>query len=72
MVADVATARTVAGAGHAEAVLLEGIERPIVLCRVLPGSRLSSLVAPGNGFVGLMLPSTPLHHLLLEPGTCGS
>jgi hydrogenase maturation protein HypF len=68
MVADVATARRVAHIDDAEATLLEGIERPIVLCRKLPESRLSSLVAPGNGFVGLMLPSTPLHHLLLEPG----
>ncbi len=68
MVADVATARSVARVGGAEAALLEGIERPIVLCPTVPGSRLSSLIAPGNGFVGLMLPSSPLHHLLLEPG----
>ncbi|MGF1664794.1 MAG: carbamoyltransferase HypF [Acidimicrobiia bacterium] len=68
MVADVATARQVAQVDAAEATLLEGIERPIVLCRTLSGSPLSDLVAPGNGFLGLMLPSTPLHHLLLKPG----
>ena len=68
MVADVATARRVAQVDAAEATLLEGIERPIVLCRTLSGSPLSDLVAPGNGFLGLMLPSTPLHHLLLRPG----
>lgn len=68
MVADVDTARQVAAVDDSEAALLEGIERPIVLCRMLPDSRLSGQVAPGNGYVGLMLPSTPLHHLLLEPG----
>jgi hydrogenase maturation protein HypF len=68
MVADIATAHRVAHIDAAEAALLEGIERPIVLCRSRSESALSSLVAPGNGFVGLMLPSTPLHHLLLETG----
>jgi hydrogenase maturation protein HypF len=46
--------------------LLEGPERPIVLLRKRPGNTLSPLVAPSNGYFGVMLPSTPLHHLLLR------
>lgn len=67
MVADIATARRIAEVGVAEAGLLEGVERPIVLCRKRPGDLLSTLVSPGNAHVGVMLPSSPLHHLLLAP-----
>ncbi|ALC17068.1 hydrogenase maturation protein, carbamoyltransferase HypF [Desulfuromonas soudanensis] len=46
--------------------LLTGSERPIVLLRKKPGHTLSPLIAPGNGYFGIMLPYTPLHFLLLE------
>ncbi|RME37221.1 MAG: carbamoyltransferase HypF, partial [Deltaproteobacteria bacterium] len=49
--------------------LLTGSERPIVLLRRRPQAQLSSLVAPRNRYLGIMLPYTPLHHLLLEPFT---
>jgi len=39
--------------------------RPIVLLRKLSECILAESVAPGNRFLGLMLPSTPLHFLLL-------
>lgn len=40
---------------------------PIVLLERLPGgSAISDLVAPGNPRLGIMLPCTPLHHLLLD------
>ncbi len=40
---------------------------PIVLLRRLrAASRICGLVAPGNPYLGIMLPSTPLHHLLLN------
>jgi hydrogenase maturation protein HypF len=68
MVPDLAAARTVAVVDDAEAALLEGRERPIVLLRKRAGSPLSALVAPGNDYVGVMLPYTPLHHLLLAEG----
>ncbi len=68
MVSDLAAARTVAVVDGAEAALLEGRERPIVLLRKRAGSPLSALVAPGNDYVGIMLPYTPLHHLLLAEG----
>ena len=44
-------------------------ERPIVLLRRRrPGrSAISALVAPGNPRSGVLLPYTPLHHLLFAP-----
>jgi hydrogenase maturation protein HypF len=49
-----------------EAKLLSGPERPIVLLRKREGNRIAPLVAPTNGYFGVMLPYTPLHHLLLR------
>ena len=40
--------------------------RPIVLARKRPGFDLSSLIAPGLDEIGVMLPYSPLHHLLLS------
>ena len=39
---------------------------PIVLLRWLDGSTLCPSVAPGHRYLGVMLPYTPLHHLLLR------
>jgi hydrogenase maturation protein HypF len=50
-----------------ERALLTSHERPIVLLRRRPDCPISSLVAPGNKYLGVMLPYTPLHYLLLEP-----
>ena len=36
-------------------------------CADGPASPLSALVAPGNPYVGVLLPYTPLHHLLFRP-----
>ncbi len=46
--------------------LLSGPERPIVLLPKRDGSPVSPLVAPANGYFGMMLPATPLQHLLLR------
>lgn len=51
--------------GALEARLLQAPEAPIVLLR-RRGDDLSPLVAPGHPCLGIMLPYTPLHHLLLE------
>lgn len=48
-----------------EAALLTSPERPIVLVQRREPSVLAPAVAPGNPLVGLMLPYSPLHHLLL-------
>jgi len=66
MVADPAAAGAVAVVDEQERRLLEGCERPIVLLRrpATPAGCLADAVAPGSGFLGVMLPSSPLHHLL--------
>ena len=51
--------------GPAEAERLNGRERPIVLLRRLPSAPVAPSVAPGTDRLGVMLPYTPLHHLLL-------
>ena len=68
MVADLPTARSIATIDPDEERLLVSRERPIVLLRKTGRSSLSELVAPGNRHIGVMLPYTPLHSLLVEPG----
>jgi hydrogenase maturation protein HypF len=48
-----------------EAELLASRERPIVLARARAGAPVAESVAPGSPWLGLLLPYTPLHHLLL-------
>jgi hydrogenase maturation protein HypF len=50
----------------AERELLQSTARPIVLLRRKPGSNITKEVAPNQDFIGVMLPYTPLHYLLLE------
>lgn len=64
MVADLAQARELAEVDGAAERALTGRRRPIVLLPKKAG--LAAAVAPGNRRIGLMLPYTPLHHLLLE------
>jgi hydrogenase maturation protein HypF len=68
MLADLDEARRFAEIGRAEAVQLCSPARPIVLLRALANTRLCDLVAPGTPMLGLMLPSTPMHHLLFALG----
>lgn len=65
MVRDVATARQIATVSDAEARLLTSRERPIVLLHKRDNT-LSENVTSGNPYVGVMLPYTPLHYLLVE------
>ncbi|MBX7213923.1 MAG: carbamoyltransferase HypF [Thermoflexales bacterium] len=65
MVADLDAARRVVEVDAEAARLLGGLERPIV---VLPRNAAGGVcddVAPGQNTLGVMLPYTPLHHLLL-------
>ena len=48
----------------AELELLRSPARPIVLVRRREGAPIAPSVAPGTPWLGLMLPYTPLHHLL--------
>ncbi len=51
-----------------ERALLESRERPIVLLERMSVSSIASEVAPYQHTLGVMLPYTPLHYLLLQPG----
>jgi hydrogenase maturation protein HypF len=47
-----------------EEALLRGVDRPIVLAHARPGAPVAPSVSCGSPWIGLMLPYTPLHHLL--------
>jgi hydrogenase maturation protein HypF len=66
MVMDPAHAAEIAVLDEAERRLLESVERPIVLAMQRAGHLLAREVAPNNPLVGVMLPYTPLHHLLMR------
>ncbi|HXI13420.1 MAG TPA: carbamoyltransferase HypF [Thermoanaerobaculia bacterium] len=65
MARDAIMASTIAEVGESEARLLTSVQRPIVL---LPArkSALPNSIAPASDEIGVMLPYTPLHHLLLD------
>jgi hydrogenase maturation protein HypF len=66
MVPDVETARQLCFVSAAEADLLQSRQRPIVLLRQRDQSPIAPAVAPAYQTLGIMLPYTPLHHLLLS------
>jgi len=70
MVSTLADAREIALVSSAEAQLLLGPEHPIVLLPCRPENGIAPSVAPGLDWIGVMLPYTPLHHLLLEAAGC--
>ena len=65
---DVDTVRRYCQVSEGEAQLLESPARPIVLLRRKPGSPIAAQVAPANNNLGVMLPYTPLHYLMLGDG----
>ncbi len=68
MCATIGDARDIATPTEAETALLEGSTRPIVLLRRAgnrSGGAIAELVAPHLDELGVMLPYTPVHHLLL-------
>ena len=66
MAADLPAARQLAEIGETAVALLTSPARPIVLLPRQPGAAVALAAAPGNRQLGVMLPYTPLHHLLLE------
>jgi hydrogenase maturation protein HypF len=65
MLADVPAASRVVVLGSLEREMLCGPERPIVLAPRRAGADVAPSVAPGAPELGVMLPYSPLHHLLL-------
>ncbi len=65
MAADVGDARRVVVLGEAEAALLRSPQRPIVLAPRRKDAAVAAAVAPGVPELGVMLPYSPLHHLLV-------
>ncbi|HEY0989175.1 MAG TPA: carbamoyltransferase HypF [Kofleriaceae bacterium] len=65
MVTNFAMASLLAELSSEEAALLGSPERPVVLVPRNPDAPIAPGVAPDTDLVGLMLPYTPLHHLLL-------
>jgi len=67
LVRDLGVARRYAHIDDTEAAVLSSAARPIVLLRRRHDAPLADAVAPGSPLVGLMLPYSPIHHLLLAP-----
>ncbi|MFH1311686.1 MAG: carbamoyltransferase HypF [Candidatus Eisenbacteria bacterium] len=66
MAPDIETIRTFAEVGDDEEAALLKPSRPIVLLRKRADCGIAQAVAPGNRNIGVMLPYTPVHHLLFE------
>ncbi|MEA3354769.1 MAG: carbamoyltransferase HypF [Campylobacterota bacterium] len=68
MVKDISSAKNIASINKAEKELLESKERPIVLLKQLPSTRykLPANIAPNIDKIGLFLPYTPLHQMLMD------
>ena len=67
MMPNLATVRRFCHVTETAAEWLQSKERPIVLLPLRAEAPIAQNVAPGLRELGVMLPYTPLHHLLLEP-----
>jgi hydrogenase maturation protein HypF len=65
MAPDFEAVRALVELGADEEALLLGRERPIVLAPRRAGAAVAAAVAPHSSDLGVMLPYSPLHHLLL-------
>lgn len=70
MVADVESARRFAVLSEDACRRISSPRRPIVICPRRQEA-LPDILAPDTSSIGLMLPSTPLHHLLFHPEWTG-
>ncbi len=66
MMPDLETVEKHCVVSEAERELLLSAARPIVLLKRKPESNIAKEVAPNQDWIGVMLPYTPLHYLLLE------
>jgi hydrogenase maturation protein HypF len=71
MIPNLRAAEDICQLSEAEISALQSVHRPIVLLLRRgsgDGLEIAADVAPGNHYLGLFLPYTPLHHLLLAEG----
>lgn len=68
LVRDLDVARRYAHIDDTEAAVMLSPARPIVLLRRRADAPVTDAVAPGSPLLGIMLPYTPIHHLLLACG----
>jgi hydrogenase maturation protein HypF len=66
MVRSVPAAEVLCAISPSECALLKSPRAPIVLLRKRAPGILAESIAPANPFLGVMLPYTPVHHLLAE------
>jgi hydrogenase maturation protein HypF len=66
MARDLDAARELCLVNDAAVRALSGPRHPIVILPRRPGAELPAGIAPGNPTLGVMLPYTPLHHLLFR------
>lgn len=64
MVRDIDAVKAICFVSEEEEVLLTSSQRPIVLLQKRKNTPIAEEVAPRNKYLGVMLPYTPLHHLL--------
>jgi hydrogenase maturation protein HypF len=66
MVRDIEQAKEICEVSQIESQILQSMERPIVLLCKKENCPVAKEVAPGLRYLGVMLPYSPLHHILLE------
>ncbi|OGC77391.1 MAG: carbamoyltransferase HypF [candidate division Zixibacteria bacterium RBG_16_50_21] len=66
MVRDLGQAKEICEVSQIESQILQSMERPIVLLCKKENCPVAKEVAPGLRYLGVMLPYSPLHHILLE------
>ncbi len=70
VMADLATAHRLCVISPEEEAVLLAPAAPILLLPMRPDADLAPGIAPGQSHLGLMLPYTPLHHLLIAAAGC--
>ncbi|MBP5182461.1 MAG: carbamoyltransferase HypF [Lentisphaeria bacterium] len=68
MMRDPETVRKYCFLSPEEEMILDGHQKPILLLKKRPGSSLPESLAPGNPFLGVMLPYAPVQMLLFDCG----